>query len=280
MATTIESAATARGSATPGSAVTWERPGDERLFWTLDAMHFPAPLRPAAGAIVARMYAGGFNRAAERYALPVRQRMQVINGYLYQAIYPVGAPPEAVLKMMNRVGRVAPGLVNSIQDRAVGAQVKRYQEQLDPVIDRLAAYWQDELLPEVQRYLAAWEGFALADATMSDLLAHLDETLSRVDRLGEIHFRIGLPYLLAQSLFDELYRDLFAGDAFGAFRLLQGFPNKSLDADHALWVLSRRARALPAVRRVLAERPAGEVVAALAAIDDAGARDFLAALRA
>ncbi|HEX5506476.1 MAG TPA: PEP-utilizing enzyme [Thermomicrobiales bacterium] len=259
MATTVETVATAGGAVAPDFPVAWERPGDEQLFWTRDVMHFPSQLQPAAESLLARMLFGaGFNRASEGLALPVRVRARLINTYHYQAIYPVGAP----------------------QEQASGAQPQGHQGGMDSAVERLATDWQDELLPEVRGYLAAWEGFALAGATMPQLLAHLDETLTWADRLGEIHTLAGAATLLALSFFDELYHDLFAGDTFDAYRLLQGFPNKSLEADQALWALGRRARALPAVRRALAERPAGEVVAALVAEDDAGARDFLAALRA
>ena len=71
-------------------------------------------------------------------------------------------------------------------------------------------------------------------------------------RLWELHFRIVLPSYMAMSQFDDLYRDLFGGEgAFGSYRLLQGFDNKTLEADRALWDLSRRALASAAVRRIL-----------------------------
>jgi pyruvate,water dikinase len=61
-----------------------------------------------------------------------------------------------------------------------------------------------------------------------------------------------------------LYRELFTdADRFGAFRLLQGFDNKFLEADRALWRLSRQALTLPRVCEVLTSGTAVEVLAAL-----------------
>ena len=38
------------------------------------------------------------------------------------------------------------------------------------------------------------------------------------------------------SQLDDLYRDLFgANEAFGSYRLLQGFDNMTLEAGRALW---------------------------------------------
>ena len=99
---------------------------------------------------------------------------------------------------------------------------------------------------------------------MPQLISHLDESLKRLARAWEIHFQIILPSFLALSLFDELYRELFGNDdSFGAFRLLQGFDNKYLEADRALWELSRLALTLPTVSQALETCTAAEVIPTL-----------------
>jgi pyruvate,water dikinase len=60
--------------------------------------------------------------------------------------------------------------------------------------------------------------------------------------------------------------------------LLQGFDNKTLEGDRLLWQLSRAALTMPAVRQVLAERAAADVIAALEQSGEG--RRFLADLRA
>ncbi len=248
MATTL--GPTVATSSRPAEAnpfpVAWAQPGDERLFWQTQPMHLPRSVTAATASNFALMYNGGFNRAAERFAMPIRARAQRINSFVYQAIYPIGAPPEPVLKVMSRIGKVAPGLVNAIQGKAAGAMTKKYLEQMEPLIARLGDYWERDLLPEVRGYLDDWERFDLPGATQRQLLAHYEQTLKRIAQLGEIHFLIGFTFLLAMSLFDELYGDLFDDeDRFGAFRLLQGFDNKTLAGDRALWALSRRVREVP-----------------------------------
>lgn len=194
-------------------------------------------------------------------------------------IIPVGAPPETVIKLMNRIGRVAPGLIKSIENRAVGAAASKYLDKMNPVIARLGEYWDEELLPEIKEHLRYWEGFDLSGATGKELLAHLEETVDRMRRAGEIHYLIAIPYLLAMSLFEDLYRELFGDEnSLDAYRLLQGFDNKTLQTDRALWQLSRSALAVPEVREVLEEPAAGDVVPGLELTP--GGRAFLAELRA
>ena len=66
---------------------------------------------------------------------------------------------------------------------------------------------------------------------------------------------------MAVSQFDDLHRDLFGGDgAFGSYRLLQGFDNKTLEVDRGLWALSRTAQSLPQIRKVFEEQSAAEVM--------------------
>jgi pyruvate,water dikinase len=278
-ATVLEQGGVGRSDVHADFPVTWHYPGDERKFWTMDPMHFPEPIRPLAAAFLTAVYATGFDRAAEHYDMPIRMRFLHINMYIYQSIYPIAAPPELVLKIMQQIGRVAPGLVNAIQNKAVGAQARKYLDRLNPVMERLDEYWENELLPEIKQHLRFWEDFDLRGATMPQLLAHLDATYAKAERLGAIHFLIGFPFLLAQSTFHELFYDLFGGEqTLQAFRLLQGFDNTSLEIDRALWQLSRRALAAAPVRVVLEEQASARVVPALEST--AEGRTFLVELRA
>jgi phosphohistidine swiveling domain-containing protein len=242
--------------------VAWEKPGDASLYWERNLSHYPDPMTPLEFEFGVKSFnVHGLNHAADAYDFPIRFDGRRINGYVYQAIIPVDAPPEALVKVMNQLGRVVPGLIDSFQNKAVGALTRRYLEKMDPLIARIGAYWSDELLPEVREHLSYWENFDLLGATMPELLAHLKATEARARRLGEIHFLIDFPFLMAPSLFEDLYRELF-GDENGldAYRLLQGYDNKTLEADRVLWRVGRAALARPTIRRVLQTRAAADVV--------------------
>lgn len=108
----------------PDFPVRWEKPEDERMLWTPDLVHFPDPMTPLAFEVLYEFF-HRINYAAETYELPIRFDARYVNGYFYQTVIPVGAPPEPVIRLMNRIGRVAPGLVKSIENRAVGAAARK-----------------------------------------------------------------------------------------------------------------------------------------------------------
>jgi pyruvate,water dikinase len=122
----------------------------------------------------------------------------------------------------------------------------------------------DEYLPEIKAHLQHWEALDPASSTLPQLIDALDDSVERTKRLYEIHFLIWLPFMAAISLFDDFYRDVLGGVSdFDAYRLLQGFDNKTVESGRALWQLSRRALQVAPVRVVLEQEPTEAVTAAL-----------------
>jgi pyruvate,water dikinase len=235
--------------------VVWEQPGDERGFWQTDRMHFPEPQTQLDHDFVRVLYGLGFNGAAAQYELPVRAAARRINTYHYSSMAP-HIPPEQMAE-----------------------QGKRAEAKMTPAIGTLGERWEQEWLPELQRDLATWRAYDLAGASLPALVEHLDWTVERLQRIWEIHFLVAFPMLLSLSLFDDLYRDLFGDeDAFQAFRLLQGFDNKTLETNREMWGLSRRILAEPTVRQVFETLAPGEIVLALG--ESVQGRAFLAELHA
>ena len=237
---------------TPDFPVAWEHPEDERLFWVPDRMHFPEPVTPMMLGW-RQAFNEGFRRASQTLELPVRIRYQRISTYTYQAIVPT-VPPEEM-----------------------EAQGKRSEEKLHDAMSRLRESWDSEFLPEVMAHLAHWEAFDLAGASGPSLLAHMEDTWTRLTRLWDIHFLVVVPVILAMSMFDEFYSDLFGKQgALDSYRLLQGFDNKTVASGHALWQLSRKALNSAQVRTALEEHDPTDAPAALEESDDG--RAFLGEL--
>src|SRR5215218_6748937 len=80
----------------PDFPIVWQNPGDEQLFWTHDAMHFPDPLTMLDGMLVRTVYQHGFAGAAEFYEMLIRPHPRRINTYQYVAMVPVTASPEEI----------------------------------------------------------------------------------------------------------------------------------------------------------------------------------------
>ncbi len=263
----------------PDFPVKWDTPADDRLYWTFDPIHYPDPVSPLAFDLQSRWWWGA-RKGFEQYSLPMVIETRRVNTYYYSAQVPKGLPPEPVLKAMQALARLAPGMVSGLQGKAANGILQKMMAQLNPVVARLDAYWNQDLLPEIKEMLAAWEQFDLRGATLPRLLDHFNKTLAMAERVGEIHFLISVPYFLALSDFDDLYYDLFGaadapatdspsgpaaagGHGFGAYQLLEGLDNKMLEGDRALWRLSRQALTLPAVQRVLEACPAREALVEL-----------------
>ncbi|MEJ2359519.1 MAG: PEP-utilizing enzyme, partial [Deinococcales bacterium] len=137
-----------------------------------------------------------------------------------------------------------------------------------------AERWRSEMLPEVQEHLAFWQGANLSSVSLEELAAIARETRRRLIRLWEIHFELMVPTLLAGSLFQDTYADLFGEErAFDAYTLLQGFGNKTTEINSALWHLARTAT--EDIRTTILEHDP-EVVAGVLRGSEAG-RHFLEA---
>lgn len=257
--------------------VSWENPADAKLTW----QHYPqikaiAPLVYSVLAACVR----GFSSANAQLGLPFHLRVAHINSYYYVAYAPTAAPPEAVMKAIGAVNRLAPGLVKLLMGRMAAGMTKQQLDRLNPILARLDVYWQDELLPEIRQHLAYFESCDLRGLSLAQLRAHFAEGLRRVERMGgALHLLAAIPAIFAMSQFEELYCDLFEGATpLDALRLLQGFDNKTLEGDRVLWQLSREALTMPTVRQALAECAAADVIPALEQSGEG--RRFLADLRA
>jgi pyruvate,water dikinase len=242
----------------PTFPVTWNDPQEAGYFWFFDRMHAPEPAPPADAEFFRCAYDHGITAAAAAYELPLRAATRRVNTYMYLAQVPLAVPPD---------------------DAA--ARGRRIEAHLDEAMAGLGQRWRGEFLPEIQQHLAEWEAFDAASAPLPELLTRFAESITRTERLYEIHMLVWYPMMTAISSFDDLFRDLFdqdeSGGAFGAYRLLQGIGNKTVEGGHALWRLGRRAVGVPPVRAVLEERAAADVPAALEQTPEG--RDFLADFR-
>ena len=226
---TLPEAAVAQPIPLPPDFLVYFEPGEDRLLWERDRGHFPHQLPTLEGEIVAHALAHGLTHAMRHYDAPIdRMAVRILHGYMYQAMVPATGTPEEL-----------------------AARGRSAEARVTEVIGRLGEQWEQGWLPEIEEHLRAMEASDPRAMSEAGLLAMLDDYDARLRRLWEIHFEIVLPAYLAVSEFDELYRDLFGGEAFDAYRLLHGFPTKTFEVGRDLWRLSRLALESPDVAAVL-----------------------------
>jgi phosphohistidine swiveling domain-containing protein len=260
----------------PDFQVIWDDPRDSKLTW-MTIPQYKTPISPLIHAVVGAFMVGG-NAGMEQAGLPFEVRIERINTYAYMGMVPKDAPPEVAMKAMDLLNRAAPGVFKMMMSKVGAGMSKQQEAALNPIIERLDAYWNDELLPEIKQHIAYFESSDLRGMSLKQLRAHLAEALERVERMGALH-GVLMPMLFAMSQFEELYCELFEGaTTLDALRLTQGFDNKTMEGDRALWRLSRAARSTPEVHAILLQHAAGEVIPALE--KSVASQQFLADLRA
>ena len=260
----------------PDFSVVWDDPRDAKLTW-MTIPQYKTPISPLIHAVIGAFMVGG-NAGMEQAGLPFEVRVVRINTYAYMGMVPKDAPPEAVMKAMGFINRAAPGVFKMMMSKVGAGMSKQQEAALNPLVERFESYWLEELLPEIKQHIAYFESSDLRGMSLKQLRAHLAEALERVERMGALHGVI-MPMLFAMSQFEELYCELFEGaTTLDALRLTQGFDNKTMEGDRALWRLSRAARSIPEVREILSKHAAGEVIPALE--KSVASQQFLADLRA
>ncbi|MGN6757568.1 MAG: hypothetical protein ACTHMJ_14385, partial [Thermomicrobiales bacterium] len=78
----------------PDFPVTWEQPGDEQIFWTMDRMHFPTQVAPLADSFLRTVFERSFNQGVGVYGAPIRAMARRFNTYHYEHMGPPPLPPE------------------------------------------------------------------------------------------------------------------------------------------------------------------------------------------
>jgi len=259
----------------PDFTIVWDDPRDAKLTW-MNVPQYKTPISPLIHAVIGAFLVGG-NAGFEGAGLPFQIRVERFNTYPYMGMLPKAAPPEAVMKAMGMLNRAAPGVFKMMMGKVGAGMSKQQEAALNPLIERFDAYWNDELLPEIKQHIAYFESSDLRGMSLDQLRAHLAEALKRGERMGALH-GVVLPMLFAMSQFEELYCELFEGaTTLDALRLTQGFDNKTMEGDRALWRLSRAARSTPEVRAILSGHAAGDVIPALE--KSSASQQFLADLR-
>ena len=235
----------------PDFPVTWEDPQQQQLTWQRNPVHFPEPITPLTFTVALH---AGIDQPMEQYEMPIRFLARRINSYYYLAVLPVVAMEE------------------------MAAQGERSQEHLETAMGRLGEMWSQEAVPELKGLLDDWKTYDLKKADSNELLDHFDVTVTRMKRMYEVHHKFTFPWLVSQSMFEDLFRELFPEvDPLEAYEMLGGFPNKTVETEQALWDLSKKILASGTLREVFEKTVAEEVMQKLGTTDEG--RSFLGDFR-
>ncbi len=212
-------------TAAPPFPVEWRNPEDAQLTWFRDEMHFPEPLTTLTVTLLLDTFDIGNPLACEELAMPMAGLVYGwFNGYAYNMTRPV---PEAEMP----------------------ARMERNKQVMPERMDNLRRRWDEEYLGRVIELTDAIDALDFEHAPSEELAARLEQLRNLLVELWHIHFVVVFPKLGCGERFFEIYKAATGSDdQTAAYRCLQGFPNKSVEAGKALWELSQLAAKDEAVR--------------------------------
>jgi len=219
---------------------------DADATWTYDRSHYPEPLTPMTASLWFEAMGLGIQAACRELAAPFGGfRTTTIGHWAYESeVAPDWTPDPA-------------GFRAACLDVAVR--------------------WRDELLPEIERGTAELRAMRPPRPDGPGAVAMLDRLVEIVHAQWRMHFIAVLGVHVAREVLAERYSELLGGDPLEPYRLLEGLPNATLDADDELAELAGLARSLD-VADVILELPAALALDELRRLHDG--RELLAGLDA
>ena len=222
--------------------VTWEDPEDERIFWFWDQMHHPHAVTPMTSSLDGPAFTEGFGRACRALSMPFKtSEVRTWNYYLYFGDVPL---KEDASEAAAREMRMA-------------AQMMRRAP-------RIMEDWENVYLPQVMKLNAHLRDYDYASASASGLADLLGESVEIRAQAWDLHFQTVMPAMGAATEFASLYEKTFGTPSGNEhYRMLQGFPNKSVEAGQALFDIAQEVRSDSGLARLVAETPAADFLTRL-----------------
>jgi pyruvate,water dikinase len=222
--------------------VAWVPPDDEARFWFWDQMHHPKAITPVAIAFSGEAFTEGIGRANAALYMPLKTSLvRRINCYVYFGAVPAATDPDEIAareaRMMSIMAQRAP---------------------------RALAAWENVYLPQIEVLNQRLHEYPYSAATTKQLTGFLDEVLDLRTKAWEVHFLALYPAMGAALQFTQLYEDTFgAPENNEHYRMLQGFPNKSVEAGQALYDLAQDAKGDAEIVKIIETAPTDSVVGVL-----------------
>src|SRR4051812_18862380 len=202
--------------------------------WTFDPSHYPEPMSPLSADIWFWAMGRGIQAAARDLRAPFGgfDTMTAGGGWAYEReLEPDWEPDLAALE----------AAALDVADR----WERRYRDRSHAITDELL-----RLRPE--------------RLTATDATAAYDRLLVLVQEQWHLHFLTIVPVHAAREVLHDRYVELLGKhDELEPYRLIEGLPNETLDADEMLWRVAQRALDLD-VADIIAELPAAVALARLA----------------
>jgi pyruvate,water dikinase len=244
--------------------------------WQLDAAHFPRAITRLFGEVFPRAFDSEFRGAVRAYgSLLETLEFKAVNGFMYFAPRPVGAPkgakgppPKAIFKLLLLIH---PEIRRRVATTGAAFANRLWREDL--------RRWDEETKPAAIRAHLALQAVDLRALSTDALVAHLQQCLEHWGRMIGQHHRLDPAAILPVGDFIARTADWTGLPPARICALLRGASDVSSGASPELDRLRAALQADPASRGLIGGgRSAADVIAALRTADGelgAAARGWL-----
>jgi rifampicin phosphotransferase len=209
---------------------------DPALTWTYDRSHYPEPLTPMTASLWFEAMGDGMHTACRELRAPFGGfHTTTIGHWAYESERDPDWEPD--------VDAFHAGCLD------------------------IARRWDAELLPRVSAITAAIRAMRPARPPAAEALQTYDRLIDLVFEQWRIHFVAVVSVHTSREILAGRYAEVLGGSDLDPYRLLEGLPNTSLDADEALLELANAARAHD-VADVVLELPATAALGELRRSED------------
>ncbi len=214
-------------SALKNFPVEW-KPGEQERFWAQGKMHSPFAMTPISAYFCESVIGAGFLKAFQYYKIPMTFEYRVLNSYLYASITPHDLSHEELHAAMEIANRNCDLGVEEIENR-----------------------WGKVWYPEISKLNERIESVNYQHLNNAELASYFEDVIQWATRLWEIHFQLAIPMVMAPSVFQETYDQLFSPkNKFESVELLEGFDNESIITGLKIWELSQQVSNNPVVLEI------------------------------
>jgi rifampicin phosphotransferase len=199
--------------------------------WTYDPSHYPEPMSPLSADVWFASMGHGIRAAAWELRAPFGgfETMTTKGGWAYEKeVEPSWDPDPARLE----------------------------KAALD-----VATRWERELRPACWAITDELRAMRPERPSSQDAALQLDRLMEIVREQWRLHFLVVIPVHAARELLHDAWVERFGkGDELEPYRLIEGLPNETLDADEELWRVAELARELDVADVVLELPPEAALV--------------------
>jgi rifampicin phosphotransferase len=201
---------------------------DPARTWTYDRSHYPEPLSPMTASLWFEAMGDGLHAACRELQAPFGGfHTTTIDHWAYESEREADWEPD----------------VDAFHEACLD----------------IARRWDDELLPRVNAITAEVRALRPWRPPADEALAMYDRLVELVFEQWRIHFLAVVSVHTSREILADRYAEVLGGNDLEPYRLLEGLPNTSLDADEALLEVAEAARAHDVADLVL-ELPASAVL--------------------